>query len=292
VKSTSEVLKGVDLSGRVALVTGASAGLGAETARALAAHGAEVIGAVRDIDKARAKLGDANVELMALDLASLTSVREFAAAFTATHPALHLLINNAGVMATPFEHTADGFELQFGTNHLGHFLLTTLVMPTLVASAPARIVNLSSAGHFASDVVFDDLNYERREYDKWTAYGQSKTANILFTIELERLFAAEGVHAYAVHPGLVATELGRHMQADDMKTLQCRAESQGRTLPPMQHADTGASTTVWAATAPELADTGGVYLVDCEISDEHAAYAFDAANAQRLWNVSYELTRS
>ena len=291
-KTTREVLEGVDLSGRVALVTGASAGLGAETARALAAHGAQVIGAVRDVEKAKEKLAGADVELMPLDLASLASVREFAAAFTATHPALHLLINNAGVMATPFEHTADGFELQFGTNHLGHFLLTTLLMPLLVASAPARVVNLTSAGHFASDVVFDDINYEHRDYDKWTAYGQSKTANILFTRELERLFAAEGVHAYAVHPGMVATELGRFMQADDMKTLSDRASSQGRTLPPMQQVDTGASTTVWAATAPELDENGGAYLVDCAVSAEHADYAFDDANAQRLWTLSYELTRS
>jgi NAD(P)-dependent dehydrogenase (short-subunit alcohol dehydrogenase family) len=138
--------------------------------------------------------------------------------------------------------------------------------------------------------VFDDINYEHRDYDKWTAYGQSKTANILFTIELERRYAADGVHAYAVHPGLVATELGRHMHADDMKTLSERASSQGRTLPPMQQADTGASTTVWAATAPELEGKGGVYLVDCEISDEHTDYAFDAANAQRLWTLSEQLT--
>ncbi|HEX5096362.1 MAG TPA: short-chain dehydrogenase, partial [Acidimicrobiia bacterium] len=147
-----------------------------------------------------------------------------------------------------------------------------------------------SAGHFASDVVFDDINYEHRDYDKWTAYGQSKTANILFTIELERRFCAEGIHAYAVHPGMVATQLGRYMKADDMKTLSDRASSQGRTLPPMQQVDTGASTTVWAATAPELDGVGGVYLVDCEISDQHAGYAFDAANARRLWEVSEALT--
>jgi len=191
--TTADVLEGVDLHDKVAIVTGASTGLGLETARALASAGAHVVLAGRDaarLDAAattvRDDVPDAELETGVLDLTSLDSVRGFAEWFGATHNRLHLLINNAGVMYTPFERTAEGFEMQFGTNHVGHFLLTCLLVPQLLADPPSRVVNLSSGGHRGSDIVWDDPNYERREYDKFSAYGQSKTANILFSVELER----------------------------------------------------------------------------------------------------------
>ena len=176
------------------------------------------------VSTVRDQVPDAELEAGSLDLASLDSVRAFAQWYSETHDRLHLLINNAGVMYTPLERTAEGFEMQFGTNHVGHFLLTNLLVPMLLADPPSRIVNLSSGGHRGSDIVWDDPNYERREYDKFSAYGQSKTANILFSVELERRLADRGVHAYAVHPGMIATELGRHMTEDDFAQMVERAK--------------------------------------------------------------------
>ena len=220
--TTDEVLEGVDLGGKIAVVTGASTGLGLETARALASAGAEVVLAGRDsarIDAAASTIlerePNAQLEQGLLDLTSLDSVRAFAEWYANGHDRLHLLVNNAGVMYTPFEHTAEGFEMQFGTNHVGHFLLTCLLVPQLLADPPSRVINLSSGGHRGSDIVWDDINFERRDYDKFAAYGQSKTANILFSVELDRRLGDRGVHAYAVHPGMIATELGRHMTKDD-----------------------------------------------------------------------------
>ena len=294
--TTDDVLAGVDLNGRTALVTGASSGIGLEAARALAAVGAAVVLAARNAEKGntaltaiRERVPDAAVELGSLDLTSLANVRAFAEAFLSSHDRLDLLINNAGVMASPFGRTNDGFELQFGTNHLGHFLLTGLLVPTLLASAPARIVNLSSAGHHGSDIVWDDIHFERRPYDKWDAYGQSKTANILFSVELERRLGPRGVHAYAVHPGMIATELGRHLVPEDLQTLRKRADDQGRVLPGFKPVEAGAATTVWAATAAELDGRGGVYLEDCHISEQHAPWALDAESAKRLWTVSEQM---
>ena len=294
--TTDEVLAGVDLSGRVALVTGASAGLGAETARALAAAGAHVVLAVRNPERGeraagaiRERVPGASLEIRVLDLASLASVRAFAKSFLESHDRLDLLVNNAGVMATPFGRTADGFELQLGTNHLGHFLLTGLLAPALLAAAPARVVNLSSGGHWGSDIVWDDPNYERRDYDKWAAYGQSKTANILFTVELDRRLGARGVHAYAVHPGMIITELGRHLSRDDIAELGARAKARGTELPPYKPVEAGAATSVWAATSSELEGTGGVYCEDCGVSAGHAPWALDPAGARRLWTLSEEL---
>lgn len=296
--TTAEVLDGVDLTGAQALVTGASTGLGKETARALAAAGVRVVLAARDPDRGSAALQavreavpGAEVELGIVDLASLASVRQFAADFLAEHDGLDLLINNAGVMATPFGTTTDGFETQFGTNHLGHFLLTLLLLPRLVASSPSRIVNLSSGGHQSSDIHWDDPNFTAHPYDKWQAYGQSKTANILFTLELERRYADRGVHAYAVHPGMVGTELGRYMSRDDVAELMERVRNRpGAGGQPMlrKSVEQGAATTVWAATSPDLAETGGVYLADCQIA-EPAAYSLDADAAQRLWAMSEDM---
>ena len=296
--TTDDVLRGVDLSGKRVLVTGASGGLGRETARALAAAGATVVLAARSVEKTHAavlsireQLPAAALESLQLDLASLASVRRFAASFLSVHDRLDLLINNAGVMATPFGHTADGFELQLGTNHLGHFLLTGLLAPAVLAAAPSRIVNLTSGGHLISDIHWDDPNFAQHPYEKWTAYGQSKTANVLFTVELERRLGARGMHAFAVHPGMIKTDLGRHLTRDDFAALQTMAESapgEGG-LPPFKSIPQGAATTVWAATAPELAGHGGTYLADCAISSEHAAWATDADAAQRLWTLSERL---
>jgi NAD(P)-dependent dehydrogenase (short-subunit alcohol dehydrogenase family) len=295
--TTTDVLDGVDLRGKVAIVTGASTGIGLETARALADAGAHVVLAARDVAKTdaaaetiRESVPDAVVEVGLLDLTSLDSVRAFAAGFLAGHDELHLLVNNAGVMYTPLGRTAEGFELQFGTNHVGHFLLTCLLVPALVAGAPSRVVNLSSGGHVGSDIVWDDPNYERRDYDKFAAYGQSKTANILFSVELDRRLAPRGVHAYAVHPGMISTELGRYMTRDDVKELMARAKrGPSGGMPPRKRVALGAATTVWAATAPELEDQGGTYLADCQVNDQHAPWARDPESARRLWALSEEL---
>ena len=298
--TTDEVIDGVDLGGRVAVVTGATSGLGLETARALAAAGARVVLTARDAAKAdgaveqlRDRVPGAELETLVLDLTSLASVRSAAAELQERHPAVWLLVNNAGVMATPLERTTDGFELQLGTNHLGHFAFTTALLPALRAAAPARVVNLSSAGHLASDIRWDDPQFERTPYDKWLAYGQSKTANILFSVELDRRLAGEGVRANAVHPGMIATNLGRHLTADDRTALGERAKkSPVGKLPPYKQISNGAATSVWAAVAPELADVGGRYLEDCEISDRHAPYARDPESATRLWELSERLVGS
>jgi len=300
--TTDEVLATIDLSGKLALVTGASGGLGEETARALAARGASVVMTARDVpkggaaaEKIRESTGNPNIEVAKLELDSLDSVRACATHFLAAHDQLDLLINNAGVMACPFSKTRDGFERQFGTNHLGHFLLTKLLMPALTASAPARVVNLSSGGHRMSDVLFEDPGFDQTPYDKFVAYGQSKTANILFSVEFDRRFADRGIRAYAVHPGAIATELGRHMEASDIEALTSRRPGGGKL--PFKSVASGAATTCYAATAADLEGRGGVYLEDCgvaEVVDTSGmngvqSYALDPASAARLWTLSEEL---
>jgi NAD(P)-dependent dehydrogenase (short-subunit alcohol dehydrogenase family) len=296
--TTTDVLDGVDLSGRTVLVTGASTGIGKETARALAAAGASVTITVRTdekgaatIEDVRASVPDADIAYEVLELGSLASVRAFTDRFTASRDSLHVLIANAGIMAVPFGRTDDGFELHLGTNHLGHFLLVGRLLPLLVASAPSRVVLLSSGGHAMSYIHWDDPNYEQRDYSKMPAYGQSKTANILHAVELERRYGPLGVHAYAVHPGMVATELGRYFTPDDMQELRDRAKSapSGRgSLPPIVGVDVGAATSVWAATAPELEGRGGTYLADCAIASP-SPYAVDPDAARRLWTLSEDL---
>ena len=264
--TTDDVLDGIDLTEKRVLVTGASTGLGEETTRALAAHGATVTMAVRDVERGeaaatriRATVPDARLELMALDLASLGDVRRFAREFLSSHDHLDLLIDNAGVMACPQAETVDGFELQIGTNHVGHFLLTQLLLPLL--GAGSRVVVLSSAGHRFSDVDLDDPNFERTPYDPWVAYGRAKTANALFAMELDRRLRDRGAHAFSVHPGGIMTELGRHLTEETMATLSSSVPAdqaiEWKTVPQ------GAATTVWAATAPELDAHGGAYLEDC-----------------------------
>jgi NAD(P)-dependent dehydrogenase (short-subunit alcohol dehydrogenase family) len=240
--------------------------------------------------RVRSQVPGADVTTRPIDLASLASVRAFAEAWLAAHDRLHLLINNAGVMFAPYGHTIDGFETHFGTNHLGHFLLTNLLVPALLADPPARVVNLSSGGHAASDILWDDPNYRRRSFDKMEAYGQSKTANVLFALELDRRLAGRGVRAYSVHPGMiVTTDLGRTMTKDDYRGLKERAKaSPSGGLPAFKTEAQGAATTVWAATAPELDAHGGAYLGDCAVA-KPAPWAADPAAAVRLWTLSERL---
>jgi NAD(P)-dependent dehydrogenase (short-subunit alcohol dehydrogenase family) len=296
--TTDDVLDGVDLTGRRVLLTGASAGLGVETARALVAHGASVVAGVRDQAKATGALAAAGVpegavELRELDLASQASVRSFADGVQADLDGLDLLIANAGVMACPLSRTADGFETQFGTNHLGHFTLVGRLAPLL--GAGGRVVCLSSAGHRLGDVDLDDPNYEQRPYDEWEAYGQSKTANVLFAVELDRRLAGRGVRATAVHPGMIYTELSRHMTDDSMKRL---LELRGRRQIVAKSVPAGAATTVWAAVVAAADEVGGRYCEDCavspliddgEVSPGVMRYAVDPARAQALWSRSEEL---
>ena len=297
--TADEVLDGLDLVGRTFLITGASGGLGAEAARALASKGASITVTARDLAKAEATVaaitastGNDDIAIEELELADLASIRAFARRWNDRHGRLDVLINNAGVMACPHGTTTDGFERQFGTNHLGHFLLTALVAPTLLDGERARIVNLSSRAHHNSGVHLDDLAFERRPYERWAAYGQSKTANVLHAVELDRRLADRGVRAFALHPGAIVTDLGRHLTPEDIA-----AYTKNRTSLKMKTVEAGAATTVFAATAPELDGRGGVYLEDCgiaEVDDESPesgvrSYAVDPDLARRLWAVSEEL---
>ncbi len=311
--TTDDVLAGKDLTGKLVFITGGNSGLGLETGRAMASRGAHVVLAGRDQGKLDAaiatimnEVSGAQLETILCDLGSLDAVRACGMQANARWDRIDLLINNAGVMACPFGHTADGFEMQFGTNHLGHFALTGHLMPLVRKGHDQRIVNLSSRGHHIAPVDFEDPHFKNRDYDKWQSYGQSKTANVLFTVGLEQRFADDGIHAIAVHPGGIQTNLGRHMSEDDMKWMRERmrksAEKSGesgesgsdgfKTIPQ------GAATQCWAATADELEGRGGLYCEDChvaEVDDENftggvRSYAVDPDNAERLWAMSEEMT--
>jgi NAD(P)-dependent dehydrogenase (short-subunit alcohol dehydrogenase family) len=301
--TTDEVLDGVDLVGTQALVTGASAGLGQETARALAAHGASVILAARDLAKGEraaesiraAARDDARVELREVDLASLDSVRRFCDGVLADHDRLQLLVANAGLMAPPLATTADGFESQFGTNHLGHFVLVNRLVPLLIAGAPSRIVNLSSAGHRFGEVDLEDPNFERQDYDPWVGYGRSKTANVLFAVELDRRLRDHGVRATAVHPGMIFTDLARHLTDESIAALN---EARGDRKVVVKDVPAGAATSVWAGVVADAAAVGGRYCEDCQVSEPVTdsmtspgvmAYAVDPGTAEALWARSEEL---
>jgi len=291
-RSALQVVEGIDLSGRVCVITGASSGLGRESARALAATGAHVVLTARNEDAlaqtARwigAEVPDARVSTVPLDLTLLAGVRAAASAIRDIAPAIHVLMNNAGVMFTPFGRTGDGFELQIGTNHFGHFELTRLLVPGLAAAGDARIVTLSSGGHVLGDVDFDDPNWENREYDKFVAYGASKTANILHAVEADRRLRGLGIRAYAVHPGTVATSLARYMSKSDFWQLRKYPDGHLDLVMP-EH---GAATQVWAAVSPQLADRGGLYLEDCGVSEAVAPYACDEQRAVDWWELSEKL---
>ncbi|MDG1399363.1 MAG: SDR family NAD(P)-dependent oxidoreductase [Candidatus Binatia bacterium] len=295
--TTREVLSGIDLQGKTALITGASGGLGAETARALAAAGANVILTARDLirgqsvaESIRGESPNVQVELQELELDSFASVRRSADAILAGTPSLDLLINNAGIMGCPLMRTSEGHEMQFGTCHLGHFLLTAKLIPALRRAPAARVINLSSAGHFLGGMDLEDPDFHAKPYDKWAAYGQAKTANILFSVGLEARFGREGIHSFAVHPGAIATDLGRHLDSADIELLM--GGKDGKPLE-FKTVDAGAATTCWGASAPELEGRGGSYLLDCRVaslSDEAtegvAAYAIDSQTAEALWELS------
>ena len=305
--TTEQVLKGVDLSGKRVLVTGVSAGLGVETARVLASHGAEVVGAARDLSKAQnatqqvraqAALGG-SLSLIELDLASLESVRRCADGLLAEGKPFDVLIANAGVMACPKGTTADGFETQFGTNHLGHFVLVNRIASLLEPGA--RLVNLSSAGHRYADVDLEDPNFEHSPYAEFVAYGRSKTANVLFAVEFDRRHKARGVRATAVHPGGIETELGRYMTAEVRATLIANINaSQPKGAPPFswKSVPQGAATSVWAACVADAEAVGGRYCEDCHVAEIAAKpgirvgvqpYALDPRRAQALWQKSEQL---
>jgi len=289
--TAAEVLGGRSLEGTIAIVTGGYAGIGLETTRALAGAGATVIVPARSHDKARAALADVpRVELAAMELMAPASVDAFAAAFLATGRPLHLLINNAGIMAAPLQRDARGFESQLATNHIGHFQLTVRLLPALRRAAGARVVALSSRGHQRSPVDFEDPHFHERPYDRWVAYGQSKTANALFARGLDARGAADDIRSFAVHPGGIITELSRHMTKEELAATASTVRGGLKT--PEQ----GAATTAWAATSPQLAGMGGVYCEDCDIATAVPAdfaegygvkpWACDPALADRLWTLS------
>jgi NAD(P)-dependent dehydrogenase (short-subunit alcohol dehydrogenase family) len=300
--TAEEAARGCDLTGKTIVVTGGSAGLGIETARVLASCGAKIVSVVRDRAKGEAaaatireSVPKADLELAELDLANLDSVRRGADRIAKRFPRIDRLVNNAGVMACPLARTAEGLDLQLGTNHLGHFVLTARLIQSVLAGAPARIVNLSSGGHRLSPMRFEDPFFEKEPYEKWVAYGQAKTANVLFSVALDKRFRDRGVRAFAVHPGAIQTELGRHLGPDDLKALMAQ-RPQGAKMRYKELAQ-GAATTVWTTTAPELEGRGGVYCEDCQIAEpiedptaENGvmAYALDESAADRLWALSEE----
>ena len=310
--TAADVISGLDLRGQTAIVTGGYAGLGLETTRVLCAAGAHVVVPARDLTKATRALADlADVEIAALDLIDPASVRAFAEQFVASGRPLHLLINNAGIMAGPLARDGRGYEAQLATNHLGHFQLTAQLWPALRQANGARVVALSSAGHRFSPVVFEDVNFERRAYDPWLAYGQSKTANILFARALDARGQSAGVRAFAVHPGtIIGTDLARQLSADTLRQTGAFDANGAPIIDPANGRKTiaqGAATSVWCATSPQLVGQGGVYCQDCDIAplwQEADAqlrpvgagmvgvlpYAIDVEAAERLWTLSEQLT--
>jgi NAD(P)-dependent dehydrogenase (short-subunit alcohol dehydrogenase family) len=305
--TTDEVLRGVNLSGKRVLVTGVSAGLGVETARALAAHGAQVTGAARDLPKAQAATeqvraqatSGGSLHLVQLDLASLDSVRRCAEGLLAANKPFDMIIANAGVMACPKGSTVDGFETQFGTNHLGHFVLVNRIASLLKTGS--RLVNLSSAGHRYADVDLEDPNFEHSPYDEFIAYGRSKTANVLFAVEFDRRHKANGVRAAAVHPGGIQTELGRYMTPAVRERLIATINAnrpKGAAPFSYKSIPQGAATSVWAACVAEAGAIGGRYCEDCHVAEVVSIpglfggvrpYALDPQHAQALWQKSEEL---
>jgi NAD(P)-dependent dehydrogenase (short-subunit alcohol dehydrogenase family) len=311
--TTEDVLSGLDLKGKRILVTGVSAGLGVETARALSAHGAQVVGTARDLGKATvataqvrkdAAVGGGSFEMVALDLASLDSVRACADGLLAKAKPFDVVIANAGVMATPFGHTADGFETQFGTNHLGHFVLVNRLAPLIRAGG--RLVNLTSSGHRRANVDLEDPNFARTPYDPFIAYGRSKTANILFAVAFDQRHRRRGIRAAAVHPGGIQTELSRHLNAshaqDMIEQMNKQLAAEGKPTFQWKTVPQGAATSVWTGVVASPDEVGGRYCENCHvgrivadsvtisiISEGVRGYAVDPTTADALWRKSEEL---
>ena len=311
--TTEDVLSGVNLRGKRILVTGVSAGLGVETARSLAAHGANVVGAARDLNKAEtataqvrkdASANGGSFDLIALDLGDLKSVRDSSNKLLEKGDPFDVVIANAGVMATPFTYTKDGFEMQFGTNHLGHFVFVNRIASLIRAGG--RLVNLSSAGHRYSNVDLQDPNFERTEYEPFVAYGRSKTANILFSVAFDNRHRERGVRAAAVHPGGIRTELGRYTDVGRLETMIAQINKQlaaeGKAPFQLKTVPQGAATSVWAGVVAPADEVGARYCENCHVgnvvpddvtitvaSEGVRAYALDPTNAEALWKKSEEM---
>lgn len=319
--TTNDVIKGIDLTGKIAIVTGGDGGLGLEITKTLTSAGATVIVPARNTEIAKQNVqGIANVEVTALNLTDPVSIDAFAEKFLASDRPLHLLINNAGVMWKPLQRDARNYEVQFSTNYLGHFQLTSKLWNALKKADGARIITVSSSAHHYSPVFFDDVNYHTKEYDKFEAYGQSKTASILFTVELDKKAQQFGVRAYSVHPGIsLSTNLGKHLTFEDMVALNIlhpdgtvNEVSRAAMEKIQKTTEQAAATTVWAATSPKLQNIGGVYLEDVDIAHYDAAnydsiaavyknpagfagvapFALDMESAQKLWTLSEALTQT
>lgn len=305
--TADEVLAGIDLTGRTALVTGGYSGIGIEMVRSLVRAGASVLVPARRPELAAEALAanlkeqGPRVTLGELDLADQASVAAYAEEVLAAGQHLDIVINSAGVMATPEAHVGPGWELQLATNHLGHFALVNRLWPLL--DGGARVVSVSSGGHQFGGIRWDDLDFARDGYDKWLAYGQSKTANVLFAVELDRLGQQHGVRAFALHPGAILTPLGRHLRAEDMEALLSYGSDGEPLMPEFKSPEAGAATAVWAATSPMLEGHGGVYLEDCDVTPmapegERVTgqalgvmpHATDPDEARRLWAWSAEQT--
>ncbi|WP_419918709.1 SDR family NAD(P)-dependent oxidoreductase [Candidatus Poriferisocius sp.] len=302
--TAEEVVGGLDLSGRVFVITGTSSGLGEESARVLAARGARVGMLARNhqanleaAERIRSSVPDADLSLHQVDLADLADLTRFTAAAANEFERIDVLMNNAGVMCCPLGRTADGFEMQFGTNHLGHFALTAGLMPLLRRAEQPRVVTLSSGGHRISDVDLDDPNFEHTPYDPWVAYGRSKSANVHFAAELARRFGDE-ITSLSVHPGAIPTKLGRHMTREMLDGMRARARASspsGQGLQ-MKSLESGAATQVWAATASELTEQNGKYLADCDVAEPgtgetgYAPHIYNQATEAALWELSERLT--
>jgi NAD(P)-dependent dehydrogenase (short-subunit alcohol dehydrogenase family) len=300
--TADEVLEGVDLKGKRVLVTGVSAGLGVETARSIVAHGGSVVGTARDLNKARqalAQAGNPSVELVEMDLASLASVRKAAEDLLKRAKPFDVIIANAGVMACPQGKTQDGFETQFGTNHLGHFVFVNRLVPLLKSGA--RVVTLSSAGHQISDVDIEDPNFEKTPYQAFPAYGRSKTANILYAVALDDRLKGRGVRATSIHPGGIQTELGRHMTPELVEQMMARiakaSTTQGQPFR-FKNVPQGSATSVWSGFVGPADAVGGHYCEDChvcEVNDDAnsrvgvRSYALNLAHANDLWRKSEEM---
>ena len=304
-----EVLGDRDLTDKIAIVTGGYSGIGVETTRAFSEAGATVIVPGRTPEKAKANLeGIARVEFAPLDLLDPSSIDRFAADFLATGRPVHMLINSAGVMASPLTRDARGYEVQFSGNHLGHFQLATRLWPALLRADGARVVAVSSRGHRFSGVEFDDPHFERRAYDKWKAYGQSKTANALFAMALDRRGENSGIRAFSLHPGAIITDLVRHLTGDDFKSFGITLHPDGsmdvseESQRNFKNVEQGAATSVWCATSSQLDGMGGVYCEDCDIAPAVgegykgpigvSPWACDPALAEKLWTLSETLTGS
>ncbi|HEV7974056.1 SDR family NAD(P)-dependent oxidoreductase [Amycolatopsis sp.] len=294
--TADEILRGTDLSGTLAIITGGYSGLGLETTRAFTRAGAHVVVPARRPETAQAALAEFDgVEVASLDLADLDSVRKFAGRFVASGRGVDFVVNNAAVMACPETRVGPGWEAQFATNHLGHYALVNRLWPAIKPGA--RVVSVSSAGHHYSGIRWDDLGFERG-YDKWQAYGQAKTANALFALHLDTLARDAGVRAFSLHPGGILTPLQRHLPKEEMIAIGWIDEAGNQVNDSIKTPEQGAATQTWAATSPQLAEMGGVYCEDCDIAEPSDGtvragvrdYATDPEQAARLWALSAELT--